>query len=265
MGKTYKLNREQNIGTVIFILEGAKTEFDLLEAVFVKILGYQVVELKRNESSEGFILLGENPYSRVIGLNLKGNHLGDINDPELNTLFHRLSSELGVKPENAPVYFLYDRDVLSYEEDEVRSYVVRYQEPYGNDDGSQGQLLLSYPALESYLVSCFQEESWKQRFRLGKDLKTYAAQHSCQKQMLRSEEHLSHAALEMDAALENLGCGTYNLDALGPTLMAAYDAQQKSYKKESTFSLLSLFSMVLQELGILVEDAAEVEPGEETT
>ena len=81
MGKTYKLNREQNIGTVIFILEGAKTEFDLLEAVFVKILGYQVVELKRNESSEGFILLGENPYSRVIGLNLKGNHLGDINDP----------------------------------------------------------------------------------------------------------------------------------------------------------------------------------------
>ena len=264
MGKTYKLDRERNIGTVVFILEGAGTEFDLLETVFVKILGYQVEELKRNEPSGDIILRGNNPYSRVIGLNLKGNHLGDINDPELNALFHRLSSELGVKPEDAPVYFLYDRDVLSYEEDEVRSYAERFQDPYANTDGSQGQLLLSYPALESYLVSCFQDESWKLRYQLGKDLKTYAAQHSCQKQMLRSETHLSHAAEEMDTALENLGCGTYDLDALGPALLAAYDAQQESYKKEGTFSLLSLFSMALLELGILVEEQEE-EPFEEAT
>lgn len=263
MGKTYKLARKRNIGTVIFILEGAGTEFDLLETVFVKILGYQVEELKRNEPSGDFILRGENPYSRVIGLNLKGNHLGDINDSELNALFHRLSSELDVKPENAPVYFLYDRDVLSYEEDEMRSYAERFQDPYANTDGSQGQLLLSYPALESYLVSCFQDESWKLRYQLGKDLKTYAAQHGCQKQMLRSETHLSHAAGEMDAALEDLGCGTYDLDALGPTLMAAYDAKQAGYMGKKDFSLLSLFSMALLELGILVEEPGE-EPEEAT-
>lgn len=263
MEKTYKLDRERNIGTVIFILEGAGTEFDLLETVFVKILGYQLHGLKRNDLTGGFIMRGNNPYSRVIGLNLKENHLGGINQDELNVLFHRLSAELGIKPENAPIYFLYDRDVLSYEEDEVRSYVTQYQDPYGNEDGSQGQLLLSYPALESYLVSCFQDESWKLRYQLGKDLKTYAAQHGCQKQMLRSGTHLSHAAREMDAALENLGCGTYDLDALGPALLAAYDAQQESYKKEGTFSLLSLFSMVLLELGILVEEQEE-EPEEAT-
>ena len=263
MGKTYKLDRERNIGTVIFILEGAKTEFDLLESVFVRLLGYQVEELKRNEPSGDFILRGKNPYSRVIGLNLKGNHLGDINDPELNALFHRLSSELGVKPENAPVYFLYDRDVLSYQENEVRSYAEHFQDPYANTDGSQGQLLLSYPALESYLVSCFQDESWKLRYQLGKDLKTYAAQHGCQKQMLRSGTHLSHAAGEMDAALENLGCGTYDLDALGPALLAAYDAQQAGYMGKKDFSLLSLFSMVLLELGILAEEQEE-EPEEAT-
>lgn len=261
MGKTYKLDRERNIGTVIFILEGSGTEFDMLETVFVKILGYQLHGLKRNDLTGGFIMRGENPYSKVIGLNLKENHLGGINQDELNVLFHRLSAELGIKPENAPIYFLYDRDVLSYEEDEVRSYVERFQDPYANMDGSQGQLLLSYPALESYLVSCFQEESLKLRYKLGKDLKTYAAQHGCQKQMLRSETHLSHAAWEMDEALEDLGCGTYDLDALGPTLLAAYDAQQESYKKEGTFSLLSLFSMALLELGILVEESEEEPEG----
>lgn len=261
----YKVDRERNIGTVIFILEGAGTEFDLLKTVFVKILGYQMEELNRKDPSGGFIMWGENPYSRVIGLNLKDNHLGGINEDELDALFHRLSSELGVKPENAPIYFLYDRDVLSYGENEVRTYVARYQDPYGNENGSQGQLLLSYPALESYLVSCFQDESWKLRFKLGKALKTYAAQHSCQKQMLRNEAHLVHAAVEMDAALEDLGCGTYNLDALGPALMAAYDAQQEAYQEKKDFSLLSLVSMALLELGILVEDAAEAEPVEETT
>lgn len=265
MEKMYKVDRERNIGTVIFILEGAKTEFDLLETVFVSILGYQVQELKRNSKTGDFILQGHNPNSQVIGLNLKGNHLGDINDTELNALFHRLSFELGVKPEAASIYYLYDRDVLSYEEDEVRSYVARYQDPYGNADGSQGQLLLSYPALESYLVSCFLDESWKLHFQLGKELKTYAAQHSYQKQMLRNEAHLVHAAVEMDAALEDLGCGTYNLDALGPALMAAYDAQQEAYQEKKDFSLLSLVSMVLLELGILVEDVAEEEPVEETT
>lgn len=249
--KTYKLDLEKNIGTVIFILEGRKTEFDLLEAIFVNILDYQVQELKRGDTE--FILHGTNPHSRIVGLNLKGNHLFDINDNELNALFYRLSNELGIKPENSPIYYLYDRDVLSYEPDEVQDFVEKYQDPYGNNDGSQGQLLLSYPALESYMVSCFQDESRKILYKLGKDLKTYASQNNYQKQMLKREGQLIHAAHEMDAALDELGCGTYDLDALGQTLLEAYQAEQTVYLEKNAFPLLSLFSMVLLELGILVE------------
>ncbi len=58
----------------------------------------------------------------------------------------------------------------------------------------------------------------------------------------------------MDDALAALDCGEFDLDQLGVTMLAAYDAQQALYIERNTFSLLSLISMALLELGVLVEE-----------
>lgn len=256
MGKRYRVDKKRNVGTAIFILEGGKTEFDILEFVFTKILDYHLVELRRGNTE--FLFRGKESNTKIIGLNLKGNFLYDINAEELNRLFFRIDSELNVKAEDSWIFYLYDRDVLSYQNkfDVREACVERYQKAMGgNEDGSQGQLLLSYPAIEGYLISCFRDLESEPKFKLGKDLKQYAAEHHCQKQMLRSEEQLVHAAYEMEAALGRLGCDACNdLDDLGETLRAAYDAEERVYQKEDAYPLLSLISLALLEMGVLVED-----------
>lgn len=252
MNKNYIINKDKNVGTVIFILEGSKTEFDLLKKIFVDILGYQLEELRRTHTT-GFVLYGNNPHSRIVAINFKGNHLFDINQEEQNLLFHRISEELGIKPENSPIYYLYDRDPKSYDVDEVRPYVIKYRDPYGTDTGDLGQLLLSFPALESYTVSCFCENTHHTTIELGKELKTYAAQNSYTLQMLRNDGHILHAAIEMQKALIDHGIVDYDLDNLGDVLLSIYDEEQTVYLSMRKFELISLLSFVLLELGIIEE------------
>ena len=54
-----------------------------------------------------------------------------------------------------------------------------------------------------------------------------------------------------------MGCDTYDLDALGETLLAAYAGEQRACLSEHSFPPLHLFSMALLELGILVEEDSE--------
>ena len=57
----------------------------------------------------------------------------------------------------------------------------------------------------------------------------------------------------MDKGLNELGLDTYDLDNLASTLLEVYDYQQMKYKIDKGFSLLSLISMSLLELGVIVE------------
>jgi len=135
----------------------------------------------------------------------------------------------------------------------VRTYVEKYLDPYGTDAGDQGQLILSYPALESYTVSCFRDKTHEISYELGKELKRYAAQNSCTIQMLRNEAHIIHAACEMDCALSSYGIGDYDLDNLGQTLLDLYDCEQQIYLATQKFGLVSALSFVLLELGVIEE------------
>ena len=253
--KKYKINKFQNIGNVIFVVEGGRpetsgTELRLLKKIFSDILGYEVQELRRG--CDEFIGHGSNPHFRVFALNLPKNQLTQMTAEVMDELFRRLIEEFGIKPEDCPIFFLYDRDYLSYKPNELRGkYVKRYTDPYGDEEGNQGQLLLSYPAVESYLLSCIQENVFRQSFFLGKDLKPELARTNFSEESIDTEDYLIHAAIEMDKGLESFGLEEYNLDALAPTLLGIYDAQQQKCKTEGTFSLLSLISMALLEWELL--------------
>lgn len=263
MNNNYKIDRMRNIGNVIFVVEGGKpeggTELRLLKSVFTDILGYEVQELRRG--SEEFIGHGNNGKSRIFALNLPKNQLTQLTEDSIDLLFSRLKSEFRLKPEDCPIYFLYDRDYLSYKHNELRkNYVCKYTDPYANDNGYQGQLLLSYPSIESYILSCFQDDVFLKKFFLGKDVKPETKIQGITEEDISAEDHLINATIEMDKGLAAFGIHEYNLDNLEPILIGVYDEQQKSVLNDRAFSLLSLFSMALLELGVIykIDDSDEV-------
>ena len=135
--KRYKIDKTKNIGNVIFVVEGGRpetggTELRLLKKIFTDILGYEVQELRRG--SEEFIVFGQNPNFRVFALNLPKNQLTQLTEDAMDELFCRLREEFHIKPEDCPIFYLYDRDVLSYKRNELRGgYVKKYTDPYGTD------------------------------------------------------------------------------------------------------------------------------------
>lgn len=278
--KKYKIDKTRNIGNVIFVVEGGRpetggTELRLLKKVFADILGYEVQELRRG--SEEFIGHGQNPNYRVFALNLPKNQLTQLTEDALDELFCRLKEEFHIKPENCPIFYLYDRDVLSYKRNELRGkYVKKYTDPYGTDTGEQGQLLLSYPAIESYLLSCIKDNTVEMAFKLGTDAKATLTNEICTEdctekkdihlktvdlvfsnEMEKMENRLIHSINEMDNGLRKLGVQSYNLDDLAPTLLEVYDCQQQKYMEEDVFFMLSLVGMALLELGVIIEEEVD--------
>ncbi len=274
--KKYRIDKTKNIGNVIFVVEGGRpetggTELRLLKKIFADILGYEVQELRRG--SEEFIGHGQNPHFRIFALNLPKNQLTQLTEDAIDALFCRLREEFGIKPEDCPIFYLYDRDVLSYKRNELRGkYVKKYTDPYGNDMGDQGQLLLSYPAIESYLLSCIKDDTIKHSSQLGQDAKAILTHEICSdnctdktdihlktidlvfsEESAESEKRLIHSINEMDNGLATIGIQTYDLDNLAPTLLEVYDYEQRKYTEEDTFSLLSLVGMALLELGVIIE------------
>ncbi len=261
MMKKYKIDKSKNIGTVIFVVEGGRpetggTELRLLKNIFCNILGYNVQELRRG--CDEFIGYGSNPYSQVFALNLPKNQLTQLNDETIDELFSRLRSEFKIKPEDCPIFYLYDRDYLSYKPNELRGkYVKKYTDPYSNDTGDQGQLLLSYPSVESYILSCVKKDVFKDFYFLGKDAKKEISKYSFSEEDISKESHIVDAVFEMDKALSNLGIDSYDLDNLADTLLNVYDKQQENHKNYKGFSLISLVSMALLELGVIIEDVID--------
>ena len=266
----------KNIGNVIFVVEGGRpetggTELRLLKNIFADILGYEVQELRRG--SEEFIAHGQHPQFRVFALNLPKNQLTQLTEDAMDELFCRLREEFHIKPEDCPIFYLYDRDVLSYKRNELRGkYVKKYTDPYGTDNGDQGQLLLSYPAIESYLLSCMKDDTVKMAFKLGQEAKVALTNELCSENDAdktdihlktvdfvfsedteEAEKRLIHSINEMDNGLETFGISSYDLDNLAQTLLDVYDYQQQKYKADDVFSLLSLVGMALLELGVITE------------
>lgn len=139
MMKKYIVDKAKIVGDVIFVVEGGRpetggTEIRLLKCIFADILGFEVQELRRGEDE--FIAHGNNHSSRIFALNLPKNQLTQVTEESLDLLYSRLRKEFNIKPENCPMFLIYDRDYKSYKHNELRGrYVRKYVDPYSNENG----------------------------------------------------------------------------------------------------------------------------------
>ena len=75
--------------------------------------------------------------------------------------------------DQSAIYYLFDRDPKSNTDTElIKNYIQSLANPYENKNYKAGQLILSYPSIESYIVSNFRDTS-NLRFSLGKEAKAY--------------------------------------------------------------------------------------------
>ena len=175
-----KINKDKRIGRVLFIVEGSRYEFSLLKKIFVDIFHYDYIEKRRNRPDR--FINGTDKYSRVAVINTRESNIKDISENEeyLDQLYEFLLEKYDYPVDQSAVYFLFDRDPESNtDRDKIRYYILNMKDPYENDSFLRaGQLLLSYPSLESYTITALDPDSKDLHFDLGKDAKQYIADHS---------------------------------------------------------------------------------------
>ena len=152
------LNKNKNIGNVLFIVEGEKSEFVILKHIFKHILNYSLLTNNRHENEFEQYKSMVNPYSTVAIINTKYSNIkyaGDSGSEYLDALYERLINEFDFEIDGAWIFFLFDRDHHSNNDPKLITDLIQtLRNPLDNGENRAGELLLSYPGIEAYKLSC---------------------------------------------------------------------------------------------------------------
>lgn len=165
MLKQFTLNKNKSIGKVIYIVEGEKKEITLLSHIFTKILNYSVVYAKRQKGIYEKYVSAENQDSKVYLINSETSNIGSIKSVSgkeyLDAVFKALYEKYQLDTTNTATYYIFDRDCGSNLATDCRDLIGMLKNSRDNGYESNGLLLLSYPSIESYIFSCFEDSTEK--------------------------------------------------------------------------------------------------------
>lgn len=249
-----KLKRDKRIGKVILIVEGAKHEFNLMKKIFVDTLGYTQIE-KRRESEDFYVCKGD-CHSIIAVINTRTSNISSINDIQyLEMIFKELIEQYSFDVDNAAIYYLFDRDPESNANKFlINNLIETLKNSRENDHFIRGgMLILSYPAIEAYEISNFIEDSFRQKAKLGSEIKEYINKNAKIISMNKiCDNSILYAGAEMMKFLKEKGIPLV-LDDFSSTNRLVFEEEEKCFNDEQKFQLLSMFSCVLMDLGIMEE------------
>lgn len=249
-----KINKDNPIGRVLYIVEGSSTEFNLLRRIFCNVLGFEYIEKRRNRPSVFY--KENNALSTIAVINTSDSNIKDISDDAyLEDLFQMLINDYHFPVDKASIYYLFDRDPASNTDVEaIRQYIDVLKDPMDNDDGMKaGLLLLSYPCIESYMVSSFQKNAYEVEIGIGDHVKTYVGQHKTIQMNKISEETLLFATEEFLAYLKHLAL-EWDIDDFSETSRTIFERQEVNYSSRSVFNLFSMLTLSFIQLGLIKID-----------
>ena len=261
------INVNKSIGTVIFIVEGQHFEFSIIDRIFTKIFHYEYHEKRRCKTK--YLNKGTNPLSRVFVMNAESSNLNSINNEDyLDNLYEELDREFDVNIDDAAIFFIFDRDPKSNTknnqeqgEDQYVELHRYYSNPWENDDNRiGGQLLLSYPSLESYAISNFVDNSHNLKYGLGNELKQFIASEEnrhiqLNKMSLNTIEHATKEFIDFINETNIL----VDIDELSNVPLEVYNLEEKNYEQQGVYRVLSLLTIAFIQLGIVVLEDGDVE------
>lgn len=149
------------------------------------------------------------------------------------------------------IYYLFDRDPKSNTNSAlIERYILTLTNPYENDDCKAGQLLLSYPSIESYIISNFRDTADIPRFSLGKDTKAYIGQNTDIQMNKISEDTLIKAADEFLKYLSSEQIA-FDIDKFSEASHAVFTKQEAEYASGRGFRLFSMLTLAFLQMGII--------------
>lgn len=247
-----KFNREKHIGRVLFIVEGSHTEFSILRQIFCNLLEYSYIEKRRNRLT--YFTSIRDRFSQVAVINTRESNIRDISENEayLEDVFDVLRERYQFPVDQSAIYYLFDRDPKSNTNSLlIKKYICTLANPYDNDDGYKaGQLLLSYPSIESYIISNFKDETSTLRFQFGKDAKAYIGTNTEIQINKISEKTLLKAVSEFLKYLEGEQI-TFDIDDFSKASYTVFTKQEMEYLSGSGFRIFSMLTLAFLQMGII--------------
>ena len=248
-----KLNKDKSIGKVLYIVEGSKTEKFLLRKIFTKIFDYQFEAITRSHPYQIFNRK-DNPNSKIFVINAAESNIKNIkkDDEFLNNLFIELIENYDFDIDNAAIYYLFDRDAESNTDSQfVKELLGTLTNSRENDNNyRQGILLLSYPSIESFTLSCFEKNSFSVKLKLGNELKKYLESKKINQSQI-DDNNLCLAIYNLIHYISSIGNSSFDIDDLKDLNINIFDLEESTYHNESVYNCLSLLSISLLDLGLV--------------
>lgn len=254
--QTIQIHPNKPIGSVIFIVEGSKNEFSLLKHIFTNVLGYHYIEKRRSKDQfyEKQDKLNE-VKSRIAVVNTETSNIKSIEDEHnfLDEIMQVLSLKYEFDIDNSAIFYIFDRDPQSNKDAlRIKKYIEKFIDPYENDTFERGGLiLLSYPAIEAYLISNFKEDFYKEKIKIGNKLKTMIGGANGEIEIKKiTDATLCHALHEM-LKYFHVQQEPFQIDAFASTNLSIFEKQEKCLQEYGAYHCLSCLSVAFLYLGIL--------------
>lgn len=249
-----RLRKDKRVGKVLLIVEGGKHEFNLMKKIFVDALGYTQIE-KRRGNADFYVREGDR-HSVVAIVNTRTSNISSIHDEEyLEVIFEELIEQQDFDIDNAAIYYLFDRDPESNTDISLIARLIKTLKNSRENDNAMrgGMLVLSYPSIEAYEISNFVENSFALRAKLGSEAKEYINKNAGMISMNKvCEDSICHAGAELQRFLGEKKI-RMDLDDFSHTNEAVFQEEERFFGQEQAFRLLSMFSCVLIDLGVMEE------------
>ena len=267
------LNKDIDIGKVLFIVEGQSTEFTILDRVLVKLFDYQLDTYKRpNNLQKGEIpALPQFKYrwykpkpdkeikGRICVTNTQSSNIGSISSEEyLDNLFAALISDdrnAITNLKQLQIYYLFDRDPESNTNvDLIKDLMNKLVNSRKNNEIMQGMLLLSYPAVESFTLSHFESNTLQLQFPTaksqGEKIKNYLERKGINQDKI-NDDTLIHAMQELFLSLDIINGCQYDLDNFGQCNHDVFAFEEAQKQQTNLYNALSLIGIALLDLGLI--------------
>lgn len=253
--RTFKVHHNKSIGTVIFVVEGESDEIKMLRKIFYNFLNYKVRILRRNSTNfKDYTLYAsaKTSSSQVLIVNTSSSSIKTVreHDDYRKEVYKKILDVCKVDPKNSPIYYIWDRDCSSNEYNQVRNLVCGLGSAYDNKFCENGLLLLSYPALEAYKMSCLKNSTKIVKASVKKMKKSAL----CKFQPSNIEK-ISFAARVMHSTLCDMAIvkdeEEYIMSDFSGFNKEVFKKEEKIYEKQSGYRVLSLITIALLDLGIL--------------
>ncbi len=262
--KNICLHKNKNIGKVVYFVEGEKTEIELLKYLFTNIFHYEFMSIKRKGKNK-FVFCDKfqnknNPFSQVYVINTKNSNISSVSSSEefIDKIYRILFEDYHLEMDNASVYYIFDRDRSSNQLSIIQNLMKQFQNSQDNDIEYGGLLLLSYPAIESFIISCYQDVN--NLYLSSTNYKKYVYKQRYHYYEI-DENKIIHGIKQLFNGLnlflpnENI---YYNLDHFANINLSLLDKEEEYYNAYQVYYALSLLLISFIDLGLIeVEEVYE--------